>query len=254
MKKTASIVSTLFCTLLLNAQIETMEAYVIKDGMIDDYEAFENFVYPHKLMAINEGKLQGWMVMKRRSGGNFREIDPQKKVADYSVFNIYKDEAQREADNSTAYPNYAYSHYKHKMSKKNVEKMLSIHPKESARTYVIENVYQTPNYRPRIGDVINMAPMEQLNDDYEKFELGFYMPMWSKIIEKGGLKMWGLTRVKSSSDNAYKNLTHFVFQNTTDMEYTFDEFKFIEQKVHEIGVASRKMYDMAEMEINFLAN
>ena len=38
------------------------------------------------------------------------------------------------------------------------------------------------------------------------------------------------------------------------MEYTFDESTFIEQKVQEMGVASRKMYEMAEMEIIFLAN
>ena len=57
MKKTTLIVSTLFCTLLLNAQIATMEAYVIKDGMTDEYEAFEDFVSPLKLMAIKEGNL-----------------------------------------------------------------------------------------------------------------------------------------------------------------------------------------------------
>jgi hypothetical protein len=38
------------------------------------------------------------------------------------------------------------------------------------------------------------------------------------------------------------------------MEYTFEEPTFIEQKVQEMGMASRKMYDMAEMEIIFLAN
>ncbi|MGY8792353.1 MAG: hypothetical protein ACKVI9_01655, partial [Gammaproteobacteria bacterium] len=185
---------------------------------------------------------------------NLQEIDPQKKVADYLVFNIYKDETQMEADIWSTYVKYAYAHYKNKMSKKNIDKRFSSNPKESARTYVIENVYQTPSYRPQIGDAINMGPMEALNDDYEQFELEFFMPMWRKIIEKGGLRMWGLARVKSSSDNAYKNLTHFVFQNPTGMEYTFDESTFIEQKVQEMGVASRKMYEMAEMEIIFLAN
>jgi|TARA_B110000259_G_scaffold35522_1_gene39838 hypothetical protein len=254
MKKIYLITSLFFCTLLLNAQIATMEAYVIKDGMTGDYEALEDFVSPLKSMAIKEGNLQAWMVMKRKSGGNLQEIDPQKKVADYLVFNIYKDEAQMEADSWKAYPNYAYSHYKNKMSKKNIDKMMSTNPKESARTYVIENIYQTPNYRPQVGDAINMAPMEALNEDYEQFELGFFMPIWSKIIEQGGLRMWGLARVKSSSDNSYKNLTHFVFQNPTGMEYTFEEPTFIEQKVQEMGMASRKMYDMAEMEIIFLAN
>ena len=93
--------------------------------------------------------------------------------------------------------------------------------------------------------------MEALNIDYEQFELGYFMPNWSKIIDQGGLRMWGLARIKSSSDNAYKNLTHFVFQNLIGMEYTFEEPTFTKQKVQETGMASRKMY---EMEIIFLAN
>ena len=125
--------------MLLNAQIATIEAYVIKDGMTDEYEALEDFVSPLKSMAIKEINLQTWMVMKRKSGGNLQEIDPQKKVVDYLVFNIYQDEAQMEADSKKAYSNYAYSNYayshcKNKMSKKNIDKMMSTNPKESARS------------------------------------------------------------------------------------------------------------------------
>lgn len=120
--------------MLLNAQIATIEAYVIKDGMTDEYEALEDFVSPLKSMAIKEINLQTWMVMKRKSGGNLQEIDPQKKVVDYLVFNIYQDEAQMEADSKKAYSNYAYSHCKNKMSKKNIDKMMSTNPKESARS------------------------------------------------------------------------------------------------------------------------
>ena len=120
--------------MLLNAQIATIEAYVIKDGMTDEYEALEDFVSPLKSMAIKEINLQTWMVMKRKSGGNLQEIDPQKKVVDYLVFNIYQDEAQMEADSWKAHSNYAYSHCKNKMSKKNIDKMMSTNPKESARS------------------------------------------------------------------------------------------------------------------------
>ncbi len=123
--------------MLLNAQIATIEAYVIKDGMTDEYEALEDFVSPLKSMAIKEINLQTWMVMKRKSGGNLQEIDPQKKVVDYLVFNIYQDEAQMEADSKKAYSNYAtnmLSHCKNKMSKKNIDKMMSTNPKESARS------------------------------------------------------------------------------------------------------------------------
>ena len=72
--------------------------------------------------------------MKRKSGGNLQEIDPQKEVADYLVFSTYKNEAQMEADSWKAHSNYAYSHYKNKISKKNIDKMMSTNPKESARS------------------------------------------------------------------------------------------------------------------------
>ena len=128
MKKTTLIVSTLLCTLLLNAQIATMKSYVIKAGMTDEYEALEDFVSPLKSMAIKEINLQTWMVMKRKSGGNLQEIDPQKEVADYLVFSTYKNEAQMEADSWKAHSNYPYSHYKNKISKKNIDKMMSTNP------------------------------------------------------------------------------------------------------------------------------
>jgi len=47
-----------------------------------------------------------------------QEIDPQKEVADYLVFSTYKNEAQMEADSWKTHSNYAYSHYKNKISKK----------------------------------------------------------------------------------------------------------------------------------------
>ena len=41
---------------------------------------------------------------------------------------------------------------------------------KSVRQYLMKGVYQTPSYRPQVGDVINMDPMEALNEDYENFE------------------------------------------------------------------------------------
>ena len=66
--------------------------------------------------------------------------------------------------------------------------------------------------------------------------------------------MWGLAKVVSSSDDAFKNLTHFVFQNRTGMELVFEEETFLDSKLLQLGLDSRKMYDAAELEIIHIEN
>ena len=96
-----------------------------------------------------------------------------------------------------------------------------------------------PHHRPQVGDVINMDPMEALNEDYENFELEYFMPRWEKVVDEGGLRMWA-TKVLSSSDNAYKNLTHFVFKNPTGAPIKFGTNSFLDSKLQEMGTNSRK--------------
>ena len=96
--------------------------------------------------------------------------------------------------------------------------------------------------------------MEALNEDYENFELEFFMPRWEKVVDEGGLRMWGLTKVLSSSDNAYKNLTHFVFKNPTGLPIKFGENSFLDSKLQEMGIQSRKGYNGATLEILHIEN
>jgi hypothetical protein len=70
----------------LTAQIASMEAYVIQDGKDSDYRKIEEFVAPLKAMAIKEGNLMQWIVMKRKSGGDLSSIDKTKEIANYIVF------------------------------------------------------------------------------------------------------------------------------------------------------------------------
>ena len=258
MKKILFSILALIFVSSLNAQIAKMEAYVLQDGKDSDYRKIEKFVAPLKAMAIKEGNLMQWIVMKRKSGGDLTNIDKTKEIANYIVFNIYKDESQMELDNWNNYKGYAKSIYKGKMTKKAIAEMFRIaegnEVKKSGRSYTIKGIYQTPSYRAQIGDIINLAPMEALNEDYEKFEMEYFMPNWQKAINTGGLRMWGFTKVISSSDNAFKNLTHFVFQNPTGAEIVFEEESFLDSKILQLGIDSRKMFDTAELEIVHIEN
>jgi hypothetical protein len=242
----------------LSAQIASMEAYVIQEGKDSDYRKIEEFVAPLKAMAIKEGNLMQWIVMKRKSGGDLSSIDKTKEIANYIVFNVYKDKSQMDSDNWNNYRGYASKVYKRKMSKSSINKMFNMaegnQVKKSWRQYVIQGIYQTPSYRPQIGDLINLDPMEALNEDYENFELEFFMPRWEKVVDEGGLRMWGLAKVLSSSDNAYKNLTHFVFKNPTGLPIKFGENSFLDSKLQEMGIQSRKGFNGASLEIVHIEN
>ena len=74
MRKILTLISVLIFS-NLNSQIASMEAYVIQDGKDGDYRKIESFVAPLKAMAIKEGKLLRWAVMKRKSGGDLSSID-----------------------------------------------------------------------------------------------------------------------------------------------------------------------------------
>ena len=163
-----------------------------------------------------------------------------------------------DSDNWNNYRGYASKVYKGKMSKSSINKMFNMaegnQVKKSVRQYLMKGVYQTPSYRPQVGDVINMDPMEALNEDYENFELEYFMPRWEKVVDEGGLRMWGLTKVLSSSDNAYKNLTHFVFKNPTGAPIKFGTNSFLDSKLQEMGTNSRKMFNGATLEIIHIEN
>ena len=109
-------------------------------------------------------------------------------------------------------------------------------------------------FSKKIINSLRSVTKENKNEDYEKFELEYFLPMWQKLINSGGLRMWGLAKVVSSSDDAFKNLTHFVFQNRTGMELVFEEETFLDSKLLQLGLDSRKMYDAAELEIIHIEN
>ena len=88
----------------LSAQIASMEAYVIQEGKDSDYRKIEEFVAPLKAMAIKEGNLMQWIVMKRKSGGDLSSIDKTKAIANYLVFNVSKDRSQMDSDKWNNYP------------------------------------------------------------------------------------------------------------------------------------------------------
>ena len=234
------------------SQVIVMDIVQVKEGMNAQYEAVEKFVEPIKREAVKMGKQLGWYIMKRKSGGDLSEIE-KKGVGDYIILNIYQDEAQMKA--GMDWDAISKKVYKGKMSSRSIEKRLETGgaPRKNTRSYTLENVYYTKPGQANRGDSVSIFPAEALNDEYEKYEMEVFRPMWEKRILEGSHKYWGFNKIIKRSDNAYQNLTHIIFNSGTGVESNIKP-DFATQKAMNMGYNSRKGFDNAVCEIIFLAD
>jgi len=231
------------------AQIIVMDVVQVKEGMSNDYEAVEKFVAPIMELAVENGDKMGWYIFKRLEGGDLSEAG-NKGIGDYMIINVYKDEAQMNAQSVETFTAYAKKAYKGKMSNRAIDRRMNslMDAREDTRTYVLENIYYTKPNSLNVGDVVTVFPAEQLNSDYEQFEMEFYRPMWEKNILTGAHRAWNFNRIIDRTENAYQNLTHIIFNVAGIGELQFDT-DFLSTKLAEMGQASRKGFDPAQMQL-----
>ena len=247
---------TLFFGLFIFAnsysQVIVMDIVQVKDGMNAQYEAVEKFAEPIKREAVKMGKQLGWYIMKRKSGGDLSELE-NKGIGDYIILNIFKDEAQMKS--GMDWNAIAKKVYKGKMSSRSIEKKLETlgAPRKDTRSYTLENIYYTKPGQANRGETVYIFPAEALNDEYEKYEMEVFRPMWEKRILEGSHKYWGFNKITKRSDNAYQNLTHIIFNMPTDLKSNL-KTDFTTQKAMDTGYKSRKGFDNAVCEIIFLAD
>ena len=247
MKKTFFLILVILFSNLTFAQIIVMDVVQVKDGMSSEYEKVEEFVAPIMGEAVANGDKMGWYIFKRIQGGDLSEIE-NKGIGDYIIINVYKDRDQMKAN--VPYSDYANKVYKGKMSRKSIQKKMDnlMNVRKDTRTYTLENIYYTKPNSLQIGDIVTVFPAEQLNEDYENFEMYHYRPMWEEMILTGAHKAWNFNRIIDRSENAYKNITHIIFNVKGTGNYQF-KTDFITTKLNEIGSASRKGYDTADIQL-----
>ena len=173
-----------------------------------------------------------------------------KGIGDYIILNIFEDEAQMKSGmdwNATA-----NKVYKGKMSHDNTKEMNSLMHLEKILELILLKIFiiLKPGQVNR-GETIYIFPAEALNDEYEKYEMEVFRPMWEKRILEGSHKYWGFNKITKRSDNAYQNLTHIIFNMPTDLKSNL-KTDFTTQKAMDTGYKSRKGFDNAVCEIIFL--
>ena len=254
MKSILSTLAFLLSLSMAHCQIAVMDVIQIKEGMESNYESIEAFVSPLQKEAINQGRKLGWYLMKRQSGGDLSEVE-DKGIGDYVLVNIYKDQAQRDADQWSDYLEIAKKVYRGKMSTKKLTKKFNsaINPRKDTRTYILENIYYTKPGETKIGDVFYIFPAEQLNDEYEQFEMEIFRPMWEERILEGSHLSWSFNRVIDRSENAYQNVSHIIFNKPSEMPSKIQP-DFKTQKAMEMGFLARKGFDTAKCILIMMQN
>ena len=94
----------------------------------------------------------------------------------------------------------------------------------------------------KVGDIMMVATMEQLRDDYEQFETEFYKDLFAENVMKGNHPFWAFSRIWDRNEAAYTVPTHNVwnmFIEGKELEMADD---FVSSKIGELTGEVRKMY------------
>lgn len=238
MKKVCSLL-VLFFVSFLQAQVFNSEFVVLKEGAEQDYLAIEEFYQRVNQELVAQGKKLGWSVWKMQRPADAPEMAPH-----YVIFNVYANEAQRDA--KIDYDAVVQKVWKGKMSKSKIKKMQTAWqaPRKQTRIYQQEVVDQIPiiggDFQP--GDEIYFNVMTQKNEDYEQFESEVWKPIVAERVINMQHRWWVLSKILDRSEDAYKGFTHVTWnanvKNAPELELPSD---FKSQKLFEAMTASREM-------------
>ena len=240
MKKIYLKLLLVFMTFSLNAQVYTeVEEITLKEGTENDYEAFESFWGTVKEKMISDGYQDGWFVWK---------VDPTSfdgnPWADYLIVNVYKNKSQMESLNNKPQSWWVdYMKMAHKgKTKKSVIKKYSNETvnnkyREKSVTYTNQRISDlSSGGNPSKGLVAYYHGIEQLNEDYVDFELKFF-----RELHKGRKLWWELNKISNRTDNAYKPVTHTIFE-INDENAPSLESNFTNEMMLKYGQTTRKIH------------
>ena len=251
MKKLFFISTFLLCLSSLQAQVYTqIEEITLKDGVVDDYEAFEAFWGVVKKQAIADGMQTGWFVWK---------VDPESNNnnawADYLIINVFKDKAQMEAVNSKPqgwWVDYVKAAHKgktkNKVVKNYIAETMNNKYREKSVSYNNQRIsdYMMPGANPTKGLEGYYLGLEKLNDDYVPFELNYFKPS-----HEGRRWWWELNEIDSRTENAYQPVTHIIFEipNENVPEIKEEDLTFTQKMMNKYGQTTRKLHGWMRAEL-----
>tara|TARA_B100000575_G_scaffold118917_1_gene94686 strand:- start:251 stop:994 length:744 start_codon:yes stop_codon:yes gene_type:complete len=227
----------------LNAQFYwTSEHVTLKEGTEQDYEQFEAFWGVAKEKAIADGLQAGWSIWKVDPSSN--DNNPW---ADYIIINIYESMEQLEAP--VDWMELIQEAHKGKTKRSVIRKYIKEGQENKYRartnTYIKKSIsnLSEDGMDPEGGVTASYISMEQLNDDYVDFETQYF-----RERHKGYKYWWDFSEILDRSENAYKPITHSIFEINKDVEGSQDE-SFVDKMMVKYGIASRKMHGWLQVDL-----
>ena len=198
-----------------------------------------------------DGKIMGWFVWK---------VDPKsnenKPWADYLILNVYANKQQMDDMNSKSvewWENEIKTAHKGKTKrsivKKYTQETMNNKYRKKSVTYTNKGLHAfiAENAVPEAGTKADYIGIEQLNDDYVDFEIKLFAPYHQQSKSR---LYWELNEIVDRSDNAYKPVTHTIFEipNPEAPEVEWNP-TFAEEMAVKYGIASRKFHGTLNTEL-----
>ena len=256
MKKIVLII-TCFIFSISNSQYATSSFVTLNEGMEDAYLEIEKLWSEYHKEAVKKGHKNSWSIWRVDPTGYEDKID-KSRIPHFMILETY--ESNKQLDDEFArydkkgmmeIKSFIKKKMKGKISSSKVEKILSRNVEKERRGYIHQGLAATPftggSLKP--GDEMQLTPMQQLQDDYEKYETEFYQKVFSDNVMKGNHRYWGFSKIIGRSDNALKISTHAAWNlgfEGKDFEFPQD---FVSKKIMEITDDARKMYNATRLEL-----
>ena len=242
-----------FLALIFSASLSaqfywTHEAITLNEGTEDDYEQFEAFWGVAKEKAISEGIQGGWSIWKVNPSSN--DNDPW---ADYIIINLYESKEQMDAALSKSgdwWMEYIQDAHKGKTKRsvirKYVKETLDGKYRASTRSYTMKNISNLSEDGLDIEGGVTAAYLgvEELNEDYVDFEKEYF-----REAHKGNKYWWDLSEIIDRSENAYKPITHSIFEINKEGYQPESPESFTDKMMVKYGMASRKVHGWLQLEL-----
>jgi len=260
--KSIKMKKIIFVTLLftfsniLSGQVAVASFVHLEKGVEKDYNTLEKIWMPFHNSEIKAGKKMFWAVWK------IDKAPEMEKAPDYVVFNIFKDEKQlntyRDNWDSDSSRKKIESLNRGKYSKSVVKNIMNKKIKNEVRSYTIKILHQTvmTGGDTKIGDKISMGAMRQKSDDYEKFEMNVFLPMWEQQLLKGKISQWSFAKVIDKNEAA-NDVTHmtFIFRNNANPQDVMfmPENEWLSNMIVQQGLATREFWS-SEATLVYMSN
>ena len=255
MKKT--LLAFILFPLIGYSQYAAGSFVTLNEGMEDSYLKIEKLWSEYHKEAVKKGYKNSWSIWKVDPTGYDDKIE-KSRIPHFMILETYSTKEKMDEE-FARYDKKGLANIralikkkmKGKMSSSQVDKILSKNVEKERRGYIHQGLSATPftggSLKP--GDKMQVTPMQQLQDDYEKFETEFYQKIFLDNIMKGNHRWWGFTKIIGRSDNALTFVTHSAWNIGIEGKEFEMPKDFASQKIIEITDAARKMYNPTTFEL-----